>query len=522
MQTTAKRIFTFATSIRGLCGTWFFVALASSGITVAIVAFYLFVGRHFLTGKTVFLHEYGLGACFVVIAYSITFMSPHKWNLRSLPLVESSSSTEWKWFDRVAWLGTGLCTIALATMWLWADIVDSVSAVLFVVTAHLCRIWSLRGKDDRGWMLCFLAGGFALLTNADKVVGYPYEGRDKYYLGEYFYWTAIHCYAIHQLLYRYHASRVWVCVALVVLYFPVLELPSELARQFFGQRLTGSLETVYYTKLRPKEIYGVKRRRSEADVAIFFERDDKGVYRKKGSQIFAGQYLDDKMPNQSLRTPSLALRINGCHSSSCNGCWRILRETLGIPTSDEEMIRHFTSNRADFQKLVDLLRSDVVCGIRSSQADSTRPYTEVRDITQLEQRLRVKAPLWFYLFRDRDYGLWFAGPYSIETASKIKALTPDERKQAYCKYGTIVLKAGDSRYPSMPWFYGDLRKDFCHFPEPPKVEDGYLLGPVDVNGHVTKKWRILNRSDPYPSDWKRGESVFIQLSPQWFMRLRHF
>jgi hypothetical protein len=186
------------------------------------------------------------------------------------------------------------------------------------------------------------------------------------------------------------------------------------------------------------------------------------------------------------------------------------------------MIRHFTSNRADFQKLVDLLRSDVVCGIRSSQADSTRPYTEVRDITQLEQRLRVKAPLWFYLFRDRDYGLWFAGPYSIETASKIKALTPDERKQAYCKYGTIVLKAGDSRYPSMPWFYGDLRKDFCHFPEPPKVEDGYLLGPVDVNGHVTKKWRILNRSDPYPSDWKRGESVFIQLSPQWFMRLRHF
>ena len=65
------------------------------------------------------------------------------------------------------------------------------------------------------------------------------------------------------LLQKHYKPWALVAAALFVIYFPVVELPGDLARQYIGRWLTGPIDNtfyekyrgLYYTKIRPNQVW---------------------------------------------------------------------------------------------------------------------------------------------------------------------------------------------------------------------------------------------------------------------------
>ncbi len=267
--------------------------------------FLMMVGHDLPTGKIVFGSECALIGWFVLFAAVI-------------PLCRFNQALPPAW---ILWICVAACTVALGTVWLWADMVDGASSLLFVMAAYLYRRYALHGKPGHGWILFYFAGSFALLTNTDKVFAYPdrgwlegVDGRwlDPYYLVAYLWWAAIHCYALCLLLQKHYKPWALVAAALFVIYFPVVELPGDLARQYIGRWLTGPIDNtfyekyrgLYYTKIRPNQVW-VLTCPSDYQSVKSFVRTSGGVYKLKDGSMLT-------VPNwgQTLRTPGLALWIN--------------------------------------------------------------------------------------------------------------------------------------------------------------------------------------------------------------------
>lgn len=265
-----------------------------------LIFFYELFGRHIPTGKTVFASLYAVVGWLIVIWYGFALALLHGWNPQ---LTKPVLATRRKWRKRIIWLCVALCTGALGTMWFWADIVDAIFALLFTIMAHLYRTRFLHRKNIHGWILFYLAGSFVLLTNTDKVFGYPARDPDFFYIGAYSFWAAVNCYALHLVLKKKFKPWAWVAAALIVMYFPVLELPAEVARQYVGWQLAGPVDGVYYyTKIRPNEICVVGGPSYHS--AHSYRQMGGGHYERTSGGAFMEKW------DQFLRTPRLALWLN--------------------------------------------------------------------------------------------------------------------------------------------------------------------------------------------------------------------
>lgn len=290
-----RRFTDFAVPALRWCALCSVAVGASLGITFSMLMFYVTLGRLFPTGKAVFSSFYWVVGWFILAEYVICV----------LPLATRPQWKRRKWRRTIMWTASLLCTVALATEWVWADLLDSIFALLFLLTMHFYRKGFLHKQRIDGWLLLFLAGSFVYLTNADKVVEYPDRGFPDYsYVAAYVYWAAIHCYMLHLLLRKHHKPWGWVVAALLVIYFPVLELPGELARQYVGRQLTGHRDNLYYTKLRPNMLHAV--RGPDYECVICFERTTALIFRRKRTPTAC---IWPKI-DQSLRTPSFALWLN--------------------------------------------------------------------------------------------------------------------------------------------------------------------------------------------------------------------
>jgi hypothetical protein len=301
METVQRKAMNFAISaLRGLALLWFSVGFCLV-ITFLILWFYAIIGCYLPTGKSVFASLYAVVGWFLVTAYAVFlwFLSA-----RQLPPTKPVLASRGR-RKRIIRIAVVICTVALATEWLWADLLDSIFALLFMMIAHLYRVFCLRRKDIHGWILLYLAGSFVFLTNADKVVEYPDRGfPDYFYVAAYCYWAAIHCYMLHLLLRKCYKPWIWVASAFVVIYFPVLEVPGELIRQYVGRQVTGYQEPVYYTRLRPETLHAVKG--PQYEFVICFSRSNGLLFQRKRTPT---AFIWPKV-GQSLRAPSYTLWIN--------------------------------------------------------------------------------------------------------------------------------------------------------------------------------------------------------------------
>ncbi|MDL2322071.1 hypothetical protein LJC47_07005 [Desulfosarcina sp. OttesenSCG-928-B08] len=199
-----------------------------------------------------------------------------------------------------------------------------------------------------------------------------------------------------------------------------------------------------------------------------------------------------------------------------------------LPT-DEEMIAHFEAHRAEFDELVWRHRTFVE---RENWPELTWPSEEERT-QQLTRQVGIRTVNYLSLL------YWLPDPYSLSTAQKVQTIRdacyqdwgrhsmdkekippPKCRLQGY-QYGVLqfsrILPNGG--YHTRSWRYVAVWKDYLHFPEPPRIEQGHLLGPIQEDGQYGYKKRIFTSLNIYPPDWRDYECVYRPIDAHWFIRL---
>ena len=176
--------------------------------------------------------------------------------------------------------------------------------------------------------------------------------------------------------------------------------------------------------------------------------------------------------------------------------------------ADEELIAHFQNHRSDIEALV----------------KSYREYNEV-DATLWEKNpetlaLKRKAEVERVV---NTAALWLPNPYSPETDVLIKhTIRAGSGCCFFRRYGSIEIEIDVNRYFRKSLRYpGDylIWKTLFFYPEAPRIENGWLIGPTHADGKNELHHRVLPSLNSYPPDWKRGECVVRKLDAQWFIRM---
>jgi hypothetical protein len=71
-------------------------------------------------------------------------------------------------------------------------------------------------------------------------------------------------------------------------------------------------------------------------------------------------------------------------------------------------------------------------------------------------------------------------------------------------------------------FPDPIRKAYWHFPQPPRMENGWLLEPgYDMQDRPVsrKAHRVFDSLDDFPPAWKRGECVLKPIDAHWFIAM---
>lgn len=204
--------------------------------------------------------------------------------------------------------------------------------------------------------------------------------------------------------------------------------------------------------------------------------------------------------------------------------------------SDEEMIENFKAHRADFVEVVRRYRAYP----RAPDKSSAFWYRE-GDTLELFRRAGIDSV-------DRSAPEWLPNPYTLETARReLKLGLHQEDYEALYQYSSLRIRPattpridhpdhGDSeRHYRSTLLFGVIWKDYQFFPEVPRIENGQLLGPLQIVGKAfpgNKKYheaedvftrqstyRVLPSLNRLPSNWKDFECVYRRIEPQWFIRM---
>lgn len=194
----------------------------------------------------------------------------------------------------------------LVTIWLWADIVDGIFAALFVVLAHVYRRRFLNPRHIHGWILLFINIGFLFLVNCDKLTDSKDLRTHDFYATEWLIWTSLACYMIHVTLMRRYRPWKWLIAAVLIWLLPIVELPGAITRQFVGWGLTGHMENLYFTKIRPDRVYALELPRCNW-VRVFRRRSGLSYTYEEKVLIIKGGGVSGWV--QAPRSPRLLVRL---------------------------------------------------------------------------------------------------------------------------------------------------------------------------------------------------------------------
>jgi hypothetical protein len=216
--------------------------------------------------------------------------------------------------------------------------------------------------------------------------------------------------------------------------------------------------------------------------------------------------------------------------------------------SDATLIKHFSEHRAEFDQLMK--------GVRNYRLQ-VPPYIDTPEGKELSERLKIYAADAAAL-----ENIWFPDPYSEKiarlrgqyyghSAKNVVHRTPQEQVD-YWKINVPELFEGAAPI-TMAWqmarlagpvrmgigtirkrgitantasrlvtFPDPIRKAYWHFPQPPRVEDGWLLDPgYDLQDRPAprKAYRVFASLDGFPPTWKRAECVLKRIDAHWFIAM---
>jgi hypothetical protein len=234
--------------------------------------------------------------------------------------------------------------------------------------------------------------------------------------------------------------------------------------------------------------------------------------------------------------------------------------TAGL-ASDEEMIGHFKKYKTEIEELVKRYMEFDIESIKPVYSEVfmgngkieiiEKEYPHFRWIEQSDTKeLMSKAGMYLGsreifpagYFKNRhtetiEPVIWLPNPYSMETAKladkmyKESENMPSEgnykplqySKKYYNKYGMLVIRLfPDKKYNKKTFYYESIRKYLYHIPEAPKIENGELLGPYDINGNYSFRWRINKSLNYILHQWNFGslddfKCAIRQIEPQWYI-----
>lgn len=176
---------------------------------------------------------------------------------------------------------------------------------------------------------------------------------------------------------------------------------------------------------------------------------------------------------------------------------------------DEEMIAHFRAHRAEFEELVTLYRN-----YRPLPSDPPA-WDDIQEIKARRERIGVR-------YVTEQLGIWLPNPYSPETGKLILELIHSHQfgRSEDRRYKTLKITPADRRYYWMASFrYGTIWKDYNHFPEAPKVENGQLWTSIDDRGRSDSMGLVLESLNAFPPNWEKGDCVYRPIEPKWFIRM---
>lgn len=202
-----------------------------------------------------------------------------------------------------------------------------------------------------------------------------------------------------------------------------------------------------------------------------------------------------------------------------------------LPT-DEEMIAHFQAHRAEFEELVLRYRTFAE---REHWPELKWPREEERT-----QQLTKQADIATIDYLSLSY--WLPDPYSPSTAQRVKsirdectqnvkqwretddtihAIPPPKCRLLGYQYGVLRFRRllPNGGYHTRSWRYVAVWKEYINFPEPPRIDQNYLFGPMQEDGKYGYKKRVFNSLNVYPPDWKDYECVLRPIDSHWFIVL---
>lgn len=215
--------------------------------------------------------------------------------------------------------------------------------------------------------------------------------------------------------------------------------------------------------------------------------------------------------------------------------------------SDETLIKHFNEHRAEFEQLVK--------GARNYRLQ-VPPYVKSTEGKALATKLRIGniragAPIWFpdpYSERTAHiHGQYFGHSYKgikrtpqeqvgywknhfpelFEGAVPVTMgwQMPYMAGAAHLGIGKNVDDYLNNNASRLATFPDPIVKRYVNFPQPPRVEDSWLLEPTyDMQDRPTtrKAYRVFDSLDGYPPAWERGECVLKRIDAQWFIAMCRF
>lgn len=216
--------------------------------------------------------------------------------------------------------------------------------------------------------------------------------------------------------------------------------------------------------------------------------------------------------------------------------------------SDEEMIEHFNAHRTELEQLVQ--------GYRYYRAPTgIEPWKHSFELMPSVKSLMTNAGVYHVVGAQGPSGFWYPDHYSAKTIQTIRSLywgrsihhlaTEDEilstlrrempvlfegsgpirtlteksRLTAVIHIDRGTLKRHSQKAP-MRYFGTRIHKDYYHFPQSPRIEQGHILihdfRNPDGLGLGQRVFESLNH---FPPDWQRGECVLRRIDAHWFIAM---
>lgn len=181
--------------------------------------------------------------------------------------------------------------------------------------------------------------------------------------------------------------------------------------------------------------------------------------------------------------------------------WADLRPAFRLLPSDREMIANFQEHRKDFERLVEIYRTDPSIISKWGLLEATPEMQAIMD------RINVCA-------LRGDMQAWIPpDPYSHKTTELLAILrNAGPTSMAMRKVSGVTLVYNHRAVKRLNDDLSDLCKGYYYAPLPPRVDKRILRGPI----WNQRLYRCLSWC---PSDLVDGECVYRQFEPQWFIEL---